>query len=81
MRLFLALLSVLILAVSLVAAALIQTHSYSLPPCIAGIRESNCGGPYTDYRIPLRLSVGAAGAALSGLILLVGKLSLRGHTD
>ena len=52
-----ALVAVLVLVTSAAAAMLIQTRSYSLAPCIVGVRELHCGGPFTDYRIALRLAV------------------------
>jgi hypothetical protein len=68
-----ALVAVLVLVTSLVAAMLIQTRSYSLGPCIVGVRELHCGGPFTDYRIPLRLAVAGTGVALSGGLGLLAR--------
>ena len=68
-----ALVAVLVLVTSAAAAMLIQTRSYSLAPCIVGVRELHCGGPFTDYRIALRLAVAGIGVALSGAIGLVAR--------
>jgi hypothetical protein len=73
MKRLLILVSVLVAVTSLVAAMLIQTRSYSLAPCIVGVRESHCGGPLTDYRIALRLAVAGIGVGLSGAIGLVAR--------
>jgi hypothetical protein len=71
MKRLLALEAVLVLVASAAAAMLIQTRSYSLAPCIVGVRELHCGGPFTDYRIAQRLAALGVGAVLgSGLALL-----------